>query len=147
METHTSTTSTTASDLRNRLMDLSQAMLYIYDESGQRIPVGLIRELEMDNGANIFFSIINLPVTASDWCSYAADLYFYKKGSSFSILASGQAIITDYETQRVQFIIQHIDYQGREEKPAKSSYFGNLFKYLFPVNTQNQPHQHHLKLG
>lgn len=141
MEPHT----TTVDELRTRLMELSQAMLYIYDESGQKIPVGLIRELELDASGNIYYSIINLPITASDWCSYAAELYFYKKGSPFSILVSGNAVITDYETQRMQFTVQHIDFQGREEKTLKSPYF-NFIKYLFPVNAHHE-HQHHLKLG
>ncbi|RFM30396.1 hypothetical protein DXN05_05425 [Deminuibacter soli] len=125
-------------------MDLSQAMLYIYDEAGQKIPVGFIREMDLDTDSNIYFSIINLPIIASDWCSYAAELYFYKKGSPVSILVSGTAVITDYETQHLKFTIQQIGFQGVEEKPAKASYF-NFFKYLFPVSGHQQ--QHHLKLG
>lgn len=141
MDTHS-----TVDELRNRLMELSQAMLYIYDESGQKIPVGLIRELELDGGSNIYFSIINLPIIASDWSSYAAELYFYKKGSPVSMLVSGTAMVTDYETQHIKFSIQHVGLQGAEEKATKTSYFGFL-KSLFPLSSHQQQQQHHFKLG
>jgi hypothetical protein len=145
MDTH----ATLPIDYQQKLLQLSQGMLYIYNETGEKLPVAVIRGFSFDAEGNVHFDVAGLPLIAGSWQSYAAELNCYKKGVPYSIQLSGTAFIDRNEKVHIQFNIQQIDYCGEEEKPVKNTYLGkwNLLKYLLPGQTAQSGQHHFFKLS
>ncbi len=142
------TNATLPIDYQGKLIQLSQAILYVYNEAGEKLAAGIVRGFTFDAEGNIDFTISSLPMIASNWHSYAAELYCYKKGVPYNLQLSGTVLIASYETLSLKFIIHQIDYCGEEDKLAKNTYLGkwNFWRYLLP-NHQQQTEHHYFKLS
>src|SRR6476620_9628990 len=82
---------------------LSQAIFYCYNESSERLAVGMINGFTFKNDCTLSFSITYFPPTEQIWNVFGAELHFYKKGIPFSVVLYGVASISDKKKNLVQF--------------------------------------------
>jgi hypothetical protein len=107
---------------------LSQAIFYCYNESSQRLPVGMVNGFTFKNNSMLSFSVTYFPPTEQVWNIFAGELHFYKKGTPFSVILYGVAIISDTENNLVQFSIQNAEYFGFEDEGTDKDFLSSLFK-------------------
>jgi hypothetical protein len=111
---------------------LSQAIFYCYNESSERLPVGMVNGFTFKNNYTLSFRITYFPPTEQLWNVFAAELHFYKKGFPFSVVLYGVAIISDAENNLVQFTIQNAEYFGFEDEWTDKDFLSSLFKpYIY----------------
>jgi len=111
---------------------LSQAIFYCYNESSERLPVGMVNGFTFKNDCTLSFHITYFPPTEQLWNVFAAELHFYKKGFPFSVVLYGVAIISDVFNNRVQFSIQNAEYFGLDDEMTDKDFLSSLFKpYIY----------------
>jgi hypothetical protein len=111
---------------------LSQAIFYCYNESSERLPVGMVNRFSVKNDCTLSFRITYFPPTEQLWKVFAAELHFYKKGFPFSVVLSGVAIISDVKNNLVQFTIQRAEYFGFDDEWTDKDFLSSLFKpYIY----------------
>ena len=123
---------------REKVMDLGQAIFYIYDESGNKVPVSLIKTLRVDEEGDIWFTINRLPFQ-TDSSYYSGDLCYYKKGSPYYITVCGTAVISGTSPLLLKFVVTGFEYITHE-KDSMSDYLSKLplIKYLTPAHYQQR---------
>src|SRR5215471_1824675 len=111
---------------------LNQAIFYCYNESSERLPVGMINGFSFRNDYTLSFCTSYFPPTEEVWNVFAAELHFYKKGIPFSVVLYGVAIINDVKNNLVQFSIQNAEYFGFENEATDKDFLSSLFKpYIY----------------
>ncbi len=111
---------------------LNQAIFYCYNESSERLPVGMVRDFTFKNNNTLCFDVTYFPPTEQMWNVFAAELHFYKKGIPFSIVLHGVAIISNAEYNFVQFSIQNAVYFGVEDDETDTDFLSYLVKpYIY----------------
>ncbi|HEY6976845.1 MAG TPA: hypothetical protein VH396_11195 [Chitinophagaceae bacterium] len=118
---------------------LSQAIFYCYNESSERLAVGMINGFTFKNDCTLSFSITYFPPTEQIWNVFGAELHFYKKGIPFSVVLYGVASINDVKNNLVQFTIQNAEYFGFEDELTDKDFLSSLFKpyvYLYRKSSE-----------
>src|SRR5207237_406820 len=81
-----------------------------YNESSERLPVGMVKDFMFKNNNTLCFNVTYFPPTEQVWNIFAAELHFYKKGIPFSVVLNGVAIIVDARNNFVYFCIQNSEF-------------------------------------
>ena len=118
---------------------LSQAIFYCYNESSERLPVDMVNGFTFKNNCTLSFRVTYFPPTEQLWNVFAGELYFYKKGSPFSVVLYGVAIISDAENNLIQFTIQNAEYFGFDDEWTDKDFLSSLFKpyiYLYRKSSE-----------
>src|SRR5438046_2997344 len=111
---------------------LSQAIFYCYNESSERLPVGIVNGFAFKNDYTLSFRVIYFPLTEQLGNVFAAELHFYKKSLPFSVVLYGVAIIGDTKNNLVQFTIQNAEYFRFEDEWTDKDFLSFLFKpYIY----------------
>src|SRR4051812_24286312 len=111
---------------------LSQAIFYCYNESSERLPVGMVNGFTFKNNCTLSFRITYSPPTEQLWDVFAGELHFYKKGFPFSVVLYGVAIISDAENNLVQFTIKNVEYFAFVDEWTNKDFLSSLFKpYIY----------------
>ena len=112
----------------NKVQELNQAVFYCYNSSAQRIPVGMVHDFTFTDSDTVLFYTNYFPVVEMQWNSFAAELHFYKKGTTESVTLHGIGIIESGTSGTVLFSIQHVEYAGLAAKVSAKTLLSNLFK-------------------
>src|SRR5438552_4552509 len=111
---------------------LNQAIFYCYNESSERLPVGMVNRFAFKNNSTLSFQVTYFPPTEQVWNVFAAELHFYKKGVPFSVVLHGVATVSDAKNNLVQFNVQNADYFGFEDVITDKDFLSSLFKpYIY----------------
>jgi hypothetical protein len=102
----------------NNLGIISQfenAVFYCMNQSSERVPVGVIRNISVLADNKLEFSLSHFPVIENFWNVFAGELYFYQKGISYSMNMHGTAWFVNSDDLTVQFKILFIETAGTPE--------------------------------
>lgn len=117
-------------DYRETIAALDQAIFYVYDDQGNRQPIGLISHFTFEESGKLYFCTTRLPLTAANWESFDAELQFHKKGLTTHLLLSGVAKIEDSATRFICFHATDALLQGDVEKPSKATYLMKQWAFI-----------------
>lgn len=125
-------------DYRDKIAALDQAIFYVYDDWGNKQAISLINHFGFDKEGNLFFCTSRLPVTATNWYTFDAELQFYKKGLPYNLLLSGVATIHDPASRFIYFKPTDAKYHGEAGKPARYNYLQKQWLFLRNLLGQQQ---------
>lgn len=97
-----------------RIKEIGQATFFCYNESSQKLPVAILRNLEFENDNTLSFPCNYFPITEQRWDVFAGELRCTKKGLPFSFVLHGIAAVNDISAGKVRFTIQYIESFGLE---------------------------------
>lgn len=106
---------------------VNQAIFFCYNESSQRLPVGIVGDFVFTNDKTLSFKVNFFPMTEKLWDAFDGELFVFKKGFAYSVILHGIAVVSDREECLIQFNIDRADYfmQSGSDEPGLLS---NLFK-------------------
>jgi len=102
----------------NHLDNISRfehAVFYCKNQSSERIPVGVIRNVSIVSDNLLEFSLSHFPVLENMWNVFGAELYFYKKGISFNMTIHGTSWFVNADELKVQFKVLYVESAGLSE--------------------------------
>ena len=110
-----------------KVQQLNQAIFYCYNESSERMPVSRVSGFTFKDDGTLHFNTNYFPVTGDAWNIYAAELHFYRKGATGSLILYGVAAVDPEQSGFIQFCIKDATYF---EYPSISdkSFLSSLFK-------------------
>lgn len=123
---------------RETIAALDQAIFYVYDDLGNKQPIGLISHFNFAESGNLYFCTPRLPLTAANWHSFDAELQFHKKGLTTHVLLSGVATIEDPATRFICFRATDAFIQGERDKPVKPGYLMKQWAFIRGLLGQQQ---------
>jgi hypothetical protein len=91
------------------------AVFYCMNQSSERIPVAVVRNVSLVADNILEFSLSHFPVLENMWNVFAGELYFYKKGISFNMNIHGTAWFTNSDDLTVQFKVLYVESAGFPE--------------------------------
>ena len=97
------------------LSQFENAVFYCMNQSSERIPVAVVRNISILSDNRLEFTLSHFPVIENFWNIFAGELYFYKKGISYSMNVHGTAWFTNTDDLTVQFRILYIETAGTLE--------------------------------
>jgi len=112
----------------DRIARFDNAVFYCINESSQRVPVGVIKNIAVISGDKIEFELAHFPILENNWNVFAAELHLYKKGLSFNINLHGTAWFVTRNELKMQFKILHEECFG--ETQAKLSLHNSLVEFF-----------------
>lgn len=112
---------------KHKILQLNQGIFYSLNETGKRLPVNRIMEIEVLNNHTLLFYSNYFPITEKAWNIFAAELYLFKKGIPYSMDLKGIGIIADAQLGLVEFQIQDVLY-FEHPKGEKRSLLYTLFQ-------------------
>lgn len=89
---------------------VNQAIFFCYNESSERLPVSIVNDFLFIDEKTLTFNVSFFPMTEKIWDVFAAELFFYKKGFSYSLILHGVAVVSDPASNLIRFNIQHPEY-------------------------------------
>ena len=95
----------------NHLDNISRfehAVFYCMNQSSERIPVAMVRNVSIVSDNLLEFSLSHFPVLENMWNVFGAELYFYKKGISFNMNIHGTAWFINGDELKVQFKVLYV---------------------------------------
>lgn len=99
----------------DKISQFHHAFFYCMNESSERVPVGMIRNISFLPDNKLEFQLSHFPVLENSWNVFAGEISFYQKGLSFNIKAHGTAWFTNKDDLTVQFKILHTETFGHPE--------------------------------
>jgi hypothetical protein len=129
---------------REKIAQLHQAIFYIYNESGDRMPVNLIEINKVDDNGNIWFNIARLPLF-TDLTFYVGELVFYKKGIPYYTICYGAGTIEAFEPLLLKFEVSFTETSHYEESIGITEYIKKLPVIRYLTSFHYSPRD--LKLG
>lgn len=108
----TNTLPTTSLDNISRF---ENAVFYCMNQSSERIPVGMVRNITVLSDNRLEFSLSHFPVLENFWNVFAGELYFYQKGLSFNMNIHGTAWFKSTDELTVQFKVLYVESTGQPE--------------------------------
>src|SRR6478735_2565797 len=91
------------------------AVFYCINQSSQRIPVAVVKNISMLSDNRLEFSLSHFPVLENFWNVFAGELYFYQKGLSFNMNVHGTAWFKGTDDLTVQFKVLYVESAGMAE--------------------------------
>jgi hypothetical protein len=102
----------------NSLENISRfehAVFYCMNQSSERIPVGMVKNISVLSDNRLEFSLSHFPVLENCWNVFAGELYFYQKGLSFNMNIHGTAWFVSADDLTVQFKVLYVESSGFPE--------------------------------
>ena len=91
------------------------AVFYCFNQSSERLPVGVVRNVSVLPDNRLEFSLTHFPVLENMWNVFGSELYFYKKGISFNLTVHGTAWFVNSDDLTVQFKVVYVESAGYPE--------------------------------
>lgn len=104
------------------------AVFYCINDSSQRVPVGVIKNISVLTDDKIEFELSHFPVLENNWNVFAAELHLYKKGLSFNMTLHGTAWFVNQNELKTQFKVLHEECFGKTE--TKLSLHNSLIEFF-----------------
>lgn len=101
-------------DLQN-ISRFENAVFYCMNQSSQRVPVGMVRNIRVLADNKLEFSLSHFPVLENFWNVFAGELYFYQKGVSYNMNIHGTAWFKSTDDLVVQFKVLYVESTGTPE--------------------------------
>lgn len=107
------------------------AVFYCMNQSSERIPVAVVKNITVLSDNKLEFSLSHFPVLENFWNVFAGELYFYQKGLSFNMNIHGTAWFKSTEDLTVQFKVLYVESAGTPEfktytlQESLSEFFSN----------------------
>ncbi len=98
-------------DLEN-ITRFDNAVFYCINQSSERIPVAVVRNVAILPDKRLQFSLSHFPVLENRWNVFAGELYFYKKGIPFNMNIHGTAWFVSDDDLTVQFKVLYVESAG-----------------------------------
>lgn len=112
----------------SRVQQLNQAIMYCYNASSQRVPVGMMYDFTFKDDKTLVLHTKYFPVIEMSWNSFAAELHFYKKNVPGSFVLHGIAFLEKDDPGTISFSIQHVEYAHQPEIISEKNLLSALFK-------------------
>jgi len=112
------------------------AVFYCMNQSSQRIPVGMVKNISVLSDNRLEFSLSHFPVLENCWNVFAGELYLYQKGLSFNMNIHGTAWFVSPDDLTVQFKVLYIESAGFPEvknyslQESLSDFFSNTSMFF-----------------
>jgi hypothetical protein len=91
------------------------AVFYCINQSSERIPVAVVRNVSLVSDNILEFTLSHFPVLENPWNVFAGELYFYKKGISFNMNVHGTAWFANSDDFAIQFKVLYVESAGLPE--------------------------------
>jgi hypothetical protein len=98
-----------------KLSQFENAVFYCMNQSSERVPVCVVRNISVLSDNRLEFSLSHFPVIENFWNVFACELYFYKKGIFYSMNVHGTAWFKNTDDLTVQFKVLYIETAGSPE--------------------------------
>ena len=108
-------TNTLPTNHLDNITRFEHAVFYCMNQSSDRIPVAVVRNVSMISDNLLEFSLSHFPVLENIWNVFGSELYFYKKGISFNMNLHGTAWFVNGDELKVQFKVLYIESAGLPE--------------------------------
>lgn len=116
--------------LSEKILRLQKAMFYNCSGLHAKLPVSIIEPFSIEKDKVIWFNLDRLPVTDIDDDFFAGELFFYKKGESYNIIAEGVAEIKCFDSMCIKFTITKLHYSALVEAVQRPSLYNKLLPML-----------------
>lgn len=99
----------------DNISHFEHAVFYCMNQSSERIPVAIVRNVSIVSDNLLEFSLSHFPVLENIWNVFGAELYFYKKGISFNMNLHGTGWFISGDELKVQFKVLYVESAGLPE--------------------------------